>query len=185
MTAFVRQGDPRWAAQRLGLGKSTFHGAGCVLCCITEAARQLGTVNHADPRIVADAGVAAGAFVGSNAVIDKLAECVGLKAGPKVALSVDVMSKMVSSYLGSGRLVLLHVDHDSELADGDFDGDHFILALRQTPAGFLCADPATGEACHIAVSNLSGPAAWGRQRSFTVRGFRTLSKLHESPPASI
>ena len=174
---YLVQGDPLWATHKLGTGASSFHGGGCLLMDMTEVAADFGAIDHRDPRTVNDLGVEHGCFDGSNMRIEALAEVLRLRAGPRVEQSTEVMSRMIASYLASGRHVLLAVDHDATLPAGDPGAEHWCRAFRVSTVGIVASDPAVGEATVFAPVTLQAPAQWGKQRMFGVVAFRTLSKL--------
>lgn len=175
MTTFLRQADDRWRGNRLGLGTSTYGGAACLLMSITDAARHL-LGSDLDPRDLNDACVKAGAFVDSGLIVDKAAAIAGLRAGPRVEQPVGIMSRMVQSYLASGRLLLLHVDHDSAKPKGDPEADHWVWAFEQVGSLVIYGDPATGEPGGLDAVMLTGASAWRDKRLYAVRAFRTLTK---------
>jgi hypothetical protein len=175
MTTYIRQGDRRWRSDRLGAGASTIGGAGCLLCCVQEAARQLGTCADDDPRPLNAAGVDLGAFVASGAIVANLATCAGLRCGPRIAGDVAVMRAVIVQALRSGARVLLHVDHDSTKPGGDDEADHWVLAVALDTRGVVYADPSTGEAGALPTETLQAPSTWADRRVFAVRAVRVLS----------
>jgi hypothetical protein len=171
----LRQADPRWKGRRLGAGTSTFGNAACLLLAIDNARHRL-TGAPLDPVQLDAAGVMAGAFVGSGAIIEKLAKVAGLVAGPRVDLLPDIAGKAISSYLASGRLILAHVDHDSAKSKGDPEADHWILLHKQAGQTFVYDDSATGAMGGLSTLTLSAPSGWPDHREYRLRAFRTLSK---------
>ena len=171
----LRQGG-ECATHQLGLGSSTFGGAGCLLYCLDNARHRL-TGHALDPVGLNDDGIAHDCFIGSGAKIEALARIAGLSCGPRVEQSVDVMSKMAASYLASKRLLLLHVDHDSTKPKGDPEADHWVLGHILAGLTVVYDDPAVGEQGGLILSTLTAPSAWRDHRPYAVRAFRTLSKL--------
>jgi hypothetical protein len=174
-TAPLRQGGEH-AAHKLGVGSSTFGGAGCLLYCLDNARHRL-TGHPLDPVGLNDLGVANDAFIGSGAKTEQLANLAGLSCGPRVEQSVEIMSKMLAGYLATKRLALLHVDHDSTKPKGDPEADHWVLAHTQAGLTVVYDDPATGEMGGLILSTLTAPSAWRDHRPYVVRAFRTLSKI--------
>lgn len=87
-------------------------------------------------------------------------------------------STAVQLALGAGGCAVVHVDHDSQKASGDPEGDHFILAVElktDAPAHVVCADPATGALEWLGADDLQGVVRWGRAvKSYAVRGVRPI-----------
>jgi hypothetical protein len=173
----IRQGNPTWGHSPVGIGSSTFGAVGCLVCCIQQAALSLvdGAITP-DPRIANMRGVDAGAFVGSAAIIDKLAEANHMRCEPKIEGDVVKLRAVVIQALTAGGKVLLHVDHDSARPKGDPEADHWVLALRLEPSQVVCSDPATGAECRISTVTLDGPSGWKDGRRYVVKGVRVLNK---------
>lgn len=176
MTTLIRQGDSKWKHDRLGDGTSTIGRAGCLLCCLTEAANRLGTIAHRDPRDVNVLGRTAGAFSGSNALTEKLGRCVGLQVDPRIDGPADVLSKIVQAKLAMHKLLLLHVDHDSTKAKGDPEADHWVLAIEQNGNSIVYVDPATGALGMLSAASLFGESGWSDKRPYKVMGVRAVSR---------
>lgn len=176
MSDLIKQGDPRWRAERLGDGESSIGKAGCLLCAITECANRLGTVAHRDPRELNRMGRTAGAFVGSAALTEKLARCAGLDCSPRIDGPPDILSKQVQARLAMGKMLLLHVDHDSSKPKGDVAADHWVLAIELNGASLVYADPATGALHMMPVNSLTAESGWPDKRLYRVRGIRQLSR---------
>ena len=196
MTTFFRQSDPSWSHCRLGHGPSTIGRAGCLLTALCQARVWL----HDDDktaRIVepVDANLRcldAGAFVGSGLVVAKAAQALGLVADPSLRRSItsgdDALRNAIRDAFERGDVVLLHVDHDSTLAHGDPEGDHWILALRlelvdhhDTPGvvsitpELVCADPATGREARISLRTLHDIG--GTWKPYRVTDVQPVSRL--------
>ncbi len=159
------QGARAWRTLLVGVGRSTMHQAGCLVCCVAEAAVRQGTAPTMDPPTLNALGVTASAFVGSNAVVPLLAPCAGLQA-PRDRRAVrangdDEIRKAIRRALGEGWGVILHVNHDD-----DPDGDHFLYGFAFAPSAgqelVSYADPATGKEGTISLDTLEGAATWGR-----------------------
>lgn len=180
--SIIRQGDPAWSHSPVGIGSSTFGAVGCLVCCIQQAALALvdGAIT-ADPRIANMRGVDAGAFVGSAAIIEKLAEANHMLCGPRIDGDAVKLRAIVIQALSAGGKVLLHVDHDSAKAKGDPEADHWVLAQRLEPSQVVCSDPATGAECRISTVTLDGPSGWKDGRRYVVKGLRVLSRRDKKP----
>lgn len=161
--------------QQLGTGTSTIAKAGCLLLCIDNAAHRL-IGSPRDPVALNARGVAHDCFDGSSAFTERLAAQAGLVCGPRVEQSIDVMSKLIASYLASGRLVLAHVDHDSTLPKGDPEADHWVLIHAHAGLTYIYDDSAPGEMGGLVTTTLSAPSAWRDRRPYVVRGFRTVRR---------
>lgn len=164
LTPFL-QSDKRWRFRKVGKGTSTMWGAGCLVCCVTEAARRVGGQPALLPTETNDLGVAADAFTGSNARIPDLAACVKMSALRERRVSVangdDEMRKAIRRALspdaGPPWCVILHVRHGGAL------GAHFLcgFALEADGARVRCTDSAVGRETVIDIGTLEGPATWG------------------------
>ncbi len=175
VTAHIRQGAKPHRSAILGQGSNTIGGAGCLLCAIREAQCILVPGTSRDPRELNDLGINAGAFVGSGAIIDKLAACAGLVCGPRIAGDTAVIRSVIMQALRAGSLALLHVDHDSKRANGDSAADHWVLAIALDADGIVYADPATGGPGSLPTETLIGMSTWPDKRVFAVRALRVLS----------
>ena len=182
----IRQGDPQWADAAVGIGTQKFSAVGCLVCCIQQAALDLvDGATTPDPRIANMRGRDAGAFVGSGAIIEKLAAANQMRCGPRIDGDVVMLRAVIIAALINGQKVLLHVDHDSTLPKGDPEADHFILArsyvtpsLADDTGQVICADPATGKEVRLLTATLKGPSGWRDGRPYEVKGLRVLSRLH-------
>ena len=161
-----KQDNPLWKSDLVGVGKSTFHAAGCLVCAVAEAAARCGTEPGIDPRALNTRGVKAGAFVGSSAVIPLLAPCAGLQA-PRdrrviAANGDEELQRAIRQALADGWCALLHVNHGRP----DGHGQHFVTAFASSAvdSAIWYADPATGKDGKIDFRSLTGPASWGFSR---------------------
>ena len=172
----IRQGDPKHAAVKVGEGSSTMASAGCLVCCVREAAlRLVPGETDPDPLITNERGRKAGAFVGSNAIITMLAKAEGLLAHPRIEGFSQMRASAMRALLARD-CVLLHVDHDGARPHGDPEPDHFILATSIDPKGIHYEDSATGKPGVLSTKNLSGISGWKDQRMYKVKGLRVLSR---------
>ena len=172
----IRQGDPKHAAVKVGEGSSTMASAGCLVCCVREAAlRLVPGETDPDPLITNERGKAVKAFVGSNAIITTLAKAEGLLAHPRIEGFSQMRASAMRALLAKD-CVLLHVDHDGARPHGDEAPDHFVLATSIDPKGIHYEDPATGKSGVLSTLNLSGVSSWKDQRVYKVKGLRVLSR---------
>jgi hypothetical protein len=179
----IRQGFSEWADDPVGDGTASFKGSGCLVCCIREAAiRLVPGETDPDPRITNERGRAAGAFVKSMAIIEKLAAAEGLEAGPRIE-GFSAMRAVIMRAVLSKDLVLLHVDHDAARPHGDEAPDHFVLAVSVTPDGITFEDPATGKTGALSVATLEGPSGWKDGRRYKIKAVRVLKRA-SNPPRS-
>jgi hypothetical protein len=190
VSAIIRQADPRWSKDRVGDGAGTFAAVGCLVCCIQQAAMDLvdGALSD-DPRIANMRGKEAEAFVGSSAIIEKLAAANGMHCTPRLTGDVIVLRAHIIAALITGKKVLLHVDYDSSSPKGDEQGDHWILgrtyvtpSLSDTTGEIICADPATGREARITTATLRGESGWRDGRDYVVTGVRVLSQSRLMQP---
>lgn len=154
---YLRQGDPRWSAFKLGTGTSTIGASGCLITCLCEAARRFGTDPVLDPGELNRRGKLANAFRGSSAIIPTLAPCAGLEA-PRAwrVMNADGDGALRAAIVGaleSDRLAILHVNHDADEA-----GDHFVLGLKLEGDVVRFADPSSGLEGRINLVTLEGVA---------------------------
>lgn len=167
----LRQGD--YPGHKFGTGSSTFAGAGCLLFCIDGARHRLKGA-PLDPVGLNALGVANDCFDGSSAFTERLAAQAGLVCGPRFEQSVSVMAKAAASYIASGRLLLLHVDHDSTKPKGDPEAEHWVLGHLVAGQTLVYDDPTFGKQGGLMLSTLTAPSAYRDGRPYVVRAFRTL-----------
>lgn len=173
----LRQNDQRWGSIMLGDGPSTIGRSGCLLVCVVEAARYFGTRPDLLPPHLNEAARQAGAFVGDKLIVGKAAELVGLDAPADKRMTVadGPLADALLGVLGKGCAVV-HVDHDGQRADGDPEGDHFLLAVKVVhadgaPPHVECCDPATGVLVWLSLPDLEATARWGK----VVKRYRAVS----------
>lgn len=177
------QADGRWSSIRLGGGPSTIGRGGCLLTCLTMAARILGTRPGLIPPHANKAFQDAKAFDGDLLRIHDAAPVLGLLAPLServVGHPGDTQIKdCVRDALGVDGLAIMHVDHDATRIGGDASGDHFILArLIQGGAFLVCLDPAVGRVS-LTWPELEGVAVWGKndRRVYRVVGVRPIRRV--------
>lgn len=176
MTSCLRQSDRRWSSLLLGDGPSTIGKSGCLLCCLVEAARRLAGRPDLLPPHANEIARQIGAFYGASLVIREAARALGLDAPDdgKVDASGD-MAEAIERALAAG-CAIVHVDHDGGRADGDPEGDHFLLAVgfARPPGGPLhveCTDSATGVPVWLSWPDLAATVRWGK----AVKHYRAVS----------
>ena len=173
----LRQADPRWAKKKLGTSTTSIAAAGCLATCYAQALRSLGVDAEATPSEVVDVGNATkGAFLRASIVQPVLAKALGIAASDPVAAvqGAQAVRAHIVAGLADG-VVILHVDHDSDRAGGDIDGDHFVLAIGIADDLITYCDPATGGLGSLDLRTMSGMAAWGKPlRRYEVRSARAL-----------
>jgi len=185
MNTVLFQNDKRWGSMLLGEGPSTIGKGGCLLTCLTMAARELGTHPGVIPPHVNQRLVAAGAFDGDLLRVHDAAEALGLVAPLFERVSLDDDQKPAEredlaaalSLAMKAGLAILHVDHDSAKARGDAQGDHFVLAVKLEKGDVLCLDPAVGRVV-LGYPELDGLAVWkpGDIRTYRVRAVRPIRR---------
>jgi hypothetical protein len=176
----LRQADPRWGKKKLGTSTTSIAAAGCLATCYAQALRFLGVDDDATPASVVEVGNATrGAFLRASIVQPVLSKALGLKASDPVASVQGAQAVRAHIVAGLDRsapgVVILHVDHDSDRAGGDIDGDHFVLAIDISNDSIHYCDPATGALGSLDLRTMSGMAAWGTTlRRYEVRSARAL-----------
>lgn len=135
----LRQGAAPHGAQTLGNGSRTIAQAGCLLTCLTQCARALGTWRLG----VLEANAAArdvGAFVGSSLLVERAAkEVLGLTL---VRSEFEVRGLM--QHLDAGGLVIVGIDYRQGQSSGFSEADHFVVAVELHEHSLVTVDPATG-----------------------------------------
>lgn len=173
----LRQADPRWAKKKLGTSTTSIAAAGCLATCYAQALRFLSIDDEATPSEVVDVGNATpGAFLRASIVQPVLSKALGLKASDPVASVQGAQAVRAAIVEGLKHgVVILHVDHDSDRAGGDIDGDHFVLAVHVDDDVIVYTDPATGDRGTLGLRTMSGVAGWGSPlRRYEVRSARAL-----------
>lgn len=175
------QNDKRWGSLRLGDGQSTIGHAGCLLTLLCEAAsRQAGRTGITPPH-ANEALRKAGAFSGSNLIVELAARALGMEspAEEKVkGLPGDDKLQIALSGALSRGMAIVHVDHD-----GDGVGNHFILAISMSAMGAKhmyveCTDSALAKTVRLSWPGLSAQVEWAgvpkTYRAVSVRPLRPL-----------
>lgn len=135
----LRQGAAPHGAQTLGDGKRTIAQAGCLLTCLTQCARALGTWRLG----VLEANAAArdvGAFVGSSLLVEHAAKHVFGLWIERTVLDVAVLT----AHLDAGGLVIVGIDYRQGQSSGFSEADHFVVAVELHEHSLVTVDPATG-----------------------------------------
>lgn len=176
------QADAHWSGLTLGKGPSTIGKSGCLLVCLTMAAREFGVRPTLLPPHANLLCLEAGAFDGDALIVHLAAAALDLDAPLAERIVAPVGSgaliDAVSDALVGGALAILHVDHDSTRPSGDADADHFILAYQIKGDRVLCYDPAVGRVqltwpgLQSAGDVVWGPKDFRRYRVMAVRPIR-------------
>ena len=182
-TGPLYQADAHWSGLTLGDGPSTIGKSGCLLVCLTLAARELGALPSLLPPHANLLCLQARAFSGDALVVHLAAAALDVESPVKEVVKAPVGSgaliDAVSDALTANSLAILHVDHDAERPNGDVDGDHFILAYQIKGDRLLCYDPAVGRV-QLAWPGLTsvGDVVWGPRdfRRYHVVAVRPIRK---------
>lgn len=176
------QADNRWSQITLGAGPSTIGRGGCLLTCLSMAARILGTRPSLIPPHANKAFQDASVYDGDRLRIHDAAPVLGLLAplSERVASSPgDAHIKdAIRDAFGADGLAILHVDYDGNKPGGDVGGDHFILAVEKQPSAIICYDPAVGRVS-LSWPLLEGLAVWSKtdRRLYCVVGVRPIRRV--------
>lgn len=162
----LAQNDRRWGSIVLGNGPSSIGRSGCLLVCLTEAARRLAGRPDLLPPHANEICRQVGAFFGASLVVPEAARALGLEVDEKVTAEGD-LADAVERALELG-CAIVHVDHDA-----DPEGDHFLLAtsFAGEPRHVECLDPATGVPVWLSWPDLKATTRWGK----TVKQYRAIS----------
>lgn len=174
MTGVLWQNSPQWGSLKLGMGASTIGRGGCLLTCLTEAARLLAGRPGLLPPHANEICKGAKAFQASLLILEPAAKALGLEC----PASERVDGKPGDSHLNDALLTALergfaviHVDHDG--LDG---GDHFILATGKSDGGnIVCRDPALATLVALQWPSLEAAVRWGQKpKTYRVVSVRPL-----------
>jgi hypothetical protein len=137
---YIRQGQLPWGPVRLGDGKRTIAQSGCLLSCLTMAARALTpnknlTVLGAQQMIDEIDG-----FVGSSLKVPSACKALGVRLISRATMRPDA----VRTDLELDRPVILGVDYKPGASSGFSDVDHWLLAIEMEGTVVHFIDPATG-----------------------------------------
>lgn len=153
----IRQGEAPHAQLRLGDGPRTVSQAGCLLCCLTQAARLLTSsprllVEEALLRIRRNGGFARAldGHMTSALVVPAAALAVGLKVVERTK-SLDEVER----WLDDGKLVIVGVDYKDGASSGFSAADHFVLAVKMKGRVLTVADPAFGRLLPLELDHLA------------------------------
>lgn len=193
------QSDDRWAELFVGLSTTTKHkAAGCLCASIAEFLRETGDAS-ATPLTVQNAAInawrAAGAkqsampFIalpldekkgrqpGANVVYEEIAKANRVRFGPRLDVAKVGVRGIVDAFnaaLSTGGRALAHVDTNT--ADADFNGKHWVLLLAGVGPVVVYSDPAIGDDATLPADTLEGLSRWRSGRRFAVRGLRTIHR---------
>jgi hypothetical protein len=146
-----------WGKIQLGNGPSTIGGGGCLLTAMTMAANAFfGTA--LTPAQTNEIGKSAGAFVGSDLDVEKMAAALGLIVVARIRNTPSDLAGMLSiinEVLDLEGFAILNVDYTD-----DTKGDHFVLINGRTTTGFTAVDPVNGKTIPLSGA-LRGPSKWG------------------------
>lgn len=177
----LRQNDPLWGKTRLGEkgSKSTVGAAGCNLLSFVDHLRTMGVDPGATPLTVLERSLAAPkrCWRGNMVVLPLLAELYGLD-GEELARApqpAQAMRELLTRTLAAGGRCTLWVDHDSNLPDGDPEGDHFVAARRLEGDRVIFADSATGIEDSVDLRTLSGTTTWQTKDGPVLKVYQVLS----------
>ena len=140
----IKQNAAPHGDHRLGRGTRTIGQAGCLLSCITMAARVVGGRAGLDVLDAHTAIDARSGFAGSGLILDVALPTLGIEKVERGAFELDD----VRADLLAGRPVVVGVDYREGASSGMSSADHFVLAV-----GFIedmmvptlqVADPAYG-----------------------------------------
>lgn len=178
MSEVLWQANPAWSKVKLGNGASTIGRGGCLLTCLTEAARTLTSRPNLIPPHVNETCRQVGAFQASLLALDKAAIAMGLECSLKDRVDGEPGEQKLKDALLAALdhgMAVIHVDKDG--LDG---GDHFILATGKSPEGnIICKDPAVASVVVLQWPALTALVRWGK----TLKSYRVVSvrPLHLLP----
>ena len=176
------QADSRWSQIALGSGPSTIGRGGCLLVCLTMAARRLQTRPALIPPHANKQFQDAAVYDGDRLRIHDAAPVLGLLAPLSERVTGQPGSTQIKDAVrdafGADGLAILHVDYDGDKPGGDVEGDHFILAVEMLPSSIVCHDPAVGRVV-LSWPMLEGLAVWGKtdRRLYCVVGVRPIRRV--------
>jgi len=176
-TPMLCQWDKRWRLTKMG-GGLILGDHGCLLTTWADIVTDL-TGESLDPVAILTKAKAAGAITAGGLPYQVQLALVLKCAAPELVRSppqpFDLMRQTIVDALASGGRAILHVDHDSAKAKGDFDGDHFCSARRIEGDVLVIGDPDGGEERRLDLQTLSGPGAG--TKTYIVRSARPVRRL--------
>ncbi len=133
---------------QLGNGGHTIRSAGCYLTALTMASSKITGDQSLNPSIANQRVRAAGGFSGSNLLVDKAANALGMNVTGRQAFTPSNASQMVSQLdanLDAGRPVVAGVDYKSGSSSSTSNADHFLtITGRNEDGSYTAIDPAGG-----------------------------------------
>lgn len=158
---YKQGGDAPWADRDVGFGSLPMKAVGCLETVVTMASNALAGTPF-DPGDVLDITREAGAYSGSNMILEAAASSVTLNApeserihaGHGAALA-DLVALMDHA-LSKGGMAAVNVDAHSPSGDGT----HWVLVRGKQGGLYLAADPATGEQITIDPSSMRASSTW-------------------------
>lgn len=157
------QGDPAYGRDLVGHGKSTMHGAGCLVTALTSLAMYLGTVDKTMTPGKANQLMKAipGAFDGSNLYMHIGASALKLEApvGERIRAGWGnpKLKQLLIDTIEAGDVAMIHVSTDGDPKNG---GEHFIGAYAIENGTILCTDSALGTLVSIPLATMEKHLKW-------------------------
>lgn len=152
----IKQGSLPHGTHQLGEGPKTIGQAGCMLACMTMAARHIRSnpdLGILDAHLLIDQ---VDGFSGSGLILEKAARALGMHVDDRARF--DQLA--VATSLASEKPVIIGVDYKGGHSSGFSGADHFVLAMTCSTMAMGFADPATG---FISVFDMQKPAYAGRK----------------------
>lgn len=157
------QGAPEYGRDLVGHGKSTMHGAGCLVTTLMSLALYMGAVDSTMTPGKANQLMKAipGAFDGSNLYMHVGAKAVGLEApeGERIRAGWGnpKLKQLLIDTIKAGDCAVLHVSTDGDVSDG---GEHFVGAYAIEDDMILCTDSALGGPVLIPLATMEKRVMW-------------------------
>lgn len=134
---------------QLGKGGSSIRSAGCFLTALAMASGKITGDSSLNPRVANDRIRNAGGFSGSNLIVDRAADALGMKVTGRHAVTganVEKMTTELDRNLDAGRPVVAGVDYKSGKSSSVSQADHFLtITGRNADGSYAAIDPAGGK----------------------------------------
>ena len=133
---------------QLGNGGQTIRSAGCYMTALTMAASKITGDQSLNPSVANQRIRAAGGYSGSNLIVDRAANALGMNVVDRQAYTAGNQRELISALdnsLEQGRPVVAGVDYKSGSSSSTSDADHFLtITGRNADGTYSAIDPAGG-----------------------------------------
>ena len=134
---------------QLGGGGRTIRQSGCFMTSLTMAATKITGDKSLNPRVANQRIRDAGGYSGSNLVVGRASNALGMKVTGRKGMTpgnAAAMGKKLDDNLDAGKPVVAGVDYKAGKSSAVSNADHFItITQRNADGSYTAVDPAGGK----------------------------------------